>query len=150
MPITPLVRPAPPSAWMVLGSIMTTVQPSAISWFSAGWPPSTSSAGAVNGAGVIGCQAGWALNTASSDGSRAAISVFIAALMRASSSGEGGAGAGKVSSPRWNMTRAGIGSLFRSGLITIIGMSSVMAGSLELSTWPTRRVATIGVKLIRS
>ncbi len=92
MPITPLVRPAPPSGWMVLGSIMATAQPSAISWFSPGGLPSTSSGGAENGGGVTGCQAGCALNTASSDGSRAAISAFRAALILASSSGDGAAG----------------------------------------------------------
>ncbi len=42
------------------------------------------------------------------------------------------------------MIRTGIGPLAPAGLISIIGISTVIAGSAELSTWPTTLVAVTG------
>ncbi len=48
--------------------------------------------------------------------------------MRAYSSCEGAAGAGKLTGPSWNMISTGIGPFAWAGLISIMGISTPMAG----------------------
>ncbi len=102
----PRVRPAPLSAWMVVGSISATAHPSAI---SCGRGSSGCRGGAKKGGVGTSCQAGRCRNTSARDGSFSTSKALRSSLILATCSAEGGRGAGNAAAPKVNMTSTGIG-----------------------------------------